>query len=291
MSDHRRKGVYKEKIDSLKTRNSTLQTLIQAILNAAEDDVPNLVRKIRTCESLDDVADGILKEEQGLEDEYDDMDDDMAYATNNLPTFENQLSGKMGELRLENGSVRFLGGTSNLIYLDPTDIDEENTLETTQQGEPLTSWTNVTQDTEVIVHLINLYFIWHYPFFTTLSKELFYEDFLRGKPPGDPKRTMYCSSLLVSTILILKPTITFLHVQVNAMLALGCHFTNSPKACADPSDPTTVSLHSQYMQFSSEALNNVCFQKGDAFFAECKRLIVENDEYEKPRLTTIQALW
>ncbi|KAB8297819.1 hypothetical protein EYC80_001617 [Monilinia laxa] len=252
LSDHRRKGVYKEKIDSLKTRNSTLQTLIQAILNAAEDDVPNLVRKIRTCESLDDVADGILKEEQGLQDEYDDVDDNMAYVTNNLPTFETQLSGKMGELRLENGSVRFLGGTSNLIYLDPTDIDEENTLETTQQGEPLTSWTNVTQDTEVIVHLINLYFTWHYPFFTTLSKRLFYEDFLRGKPPGDPKRTMYCSSLLV-----------------NAMLALGCHFTNSPKACADPSDSTT---------------------KGDAFFAECKRLIVENDEYEKPRLTTIQAL-
>ncbi|RAL65663.1 hypothetical protein DID88_005334 [Monilinia fructigena] len=145
LSDHRRKGVYKEKIDSLKTRNSTLQTLIQAILNAAEDDVPNLVRKIRTCESLDDVADGILKEEQGLQDEYDDVDDNMAYVTDNLPTFETQLSGKMGELRLENGSVRFLGGTSNLIYLDPTDIDEENTLEMTQQGEPLTSWTNITQ--------------------------------------------------------------------------------------------------------------------------------------------------
>ncbi|QSZ30240.1 hypothetical protein DSL72_004762 [Monilinia vaccinii-corymbosi] len=129
LSDHRRKGVYKEKIDSLKTRNSTLQTLIQAILNAAEDDVPNLVRKIRTCESLDDVADGILKEKQGLEDEDDDMDDSMAYAPTNLPIFESQLSGKMGELRLENGSVRFLGGTSNLIYLDPTDVDEENALE------------------------------------------------------------------------------------------------------------------------------------------------------------------
>jgi hypothetical protein len=54
------------------------------------------------------------------------------------------------------------------------------------------------------------------------------------------------------------------------MLALGCHFTNSPKGCADPADTTT---------------------KGDAFFAECKRLIMENDEYEKPKLTTIQALW
>jgi hypothetical protein len=252
-SDHRRKGVYKEKIDSLKTRSSTLQILIQAILNTAEDDVPALVRQIRTCESLDDVADSILRHEQGLEDEDEDYDD-RAYTTTNLPTFETELSGKMGELRLENGSVRFLGGTSNLIYLDPTEGDEEVTsLEAyQQQDEPLTSWTNVTRDTEVIVHLINMYFTWHYPYFTTLSKSLFYRDFLLGKPSGTPKRTVYCSSLLV-----------------NAMLALGCHFTNSPAGCADPNDPST---------------------KGDAFFAEAKRLIVENDEYEKPRLTTIQAL-
>ena len=253
-SDHRRKGVYKEKIDSLKTKNSTLQTLIQAILNAAEDDVPNLVRQIRTCESLDDVADSILRQENGLEDEEDEFDENSAYTTASLPTFETELSGKMGELRLENGSVRFLGGTSNLIYLDPTDEDDggDGSELVEQQDDPLTSWTTVTNDTEVIVHLINMYFTWHYPFFTTLSKSLFYRDFLLGKPQGTPKRTVYCSSLLV-----------------NAMLALGCHFTNSPKGCADPNDPTT---------------------KGDAFFAEAKRLIVDNDEYEKPRLTTIQAL-
>ncbi|KAG0652878.1 Nitrogen assimilation transcription factor nit-4 [Hyphodiscus hymeniophilus] len=253
-SDHRRKGVYKEKIDSLKTRSSTLQTLIQAILNAAEDDVQALVRQIRTCESLDVVADNILRQEHGLEDEEDDNDD--SYTSTSLPTFETELSGKMGELRLENGSVRFLGGTSNLIYLDPADENENEGAVTSdayqQQEDPLSSWTTVTRDSSVIVHLINMYFTWHYPYFTTLSKSLFYRDFLLGKPHGTPKRMTYCSSLLV-----------------NAMLALGCHFTNSPAGCADPRDAST---------------------KGDAFFAEAKRLIVDNDEYEKPRLTTIQAL-
>ena len=244
--------MYKEKIDSLKTRNSTLQTLIQAILNAVEDDVPALVRQIRTCESLDDVADNILRQENGLEDDEDEYED--SYTTTSLPTFETELSGKMGELRLENGSVRFLGGTSNLILLDPADESEGAVSSDAyqQQEDPLTSWTTVTRDTEVIVHLINMYFTWHYPYFTTLSKNLFYRDFLLGKPRGTPKRTIYCTSLLV-----------------NAMLALGCHFTNSPAGCADPNDAST---------------------KGDAFFAEAKRLIVENDEYEKPRLTTIQAL-
>ena len=257
-SDHRRKGVYKEKIDSLKTKNSTLQTLVQAILNAAEDDVPDLVRQIRTCESLDDVAKSILRHDQGLDDS-DEGSEDEAYTTASLPAFETELSRKMGELRLENGSVRFLGGTSNLIYLEPTNGDEGAPGQEAyqqdayqQQAEPLKSWTSVTDDVEVIVHLINMYFTWHYTYFTTLSKSLFYRDFLLGKAPGDPKRTVYCSSLLV-----------------NAMLALGCHFTTSPAGCARPDDPTT---------------------KGDAFFAEAKRLIFENDEYEKPRLTTIQAL-
>lgn len=252
-SDHRRKGVYKEKIDSLKTRNSTLQTLVQAILNAHEDDVPGLVRQIRTCESLDDVAQSILKHDQGL-DESEASDDD-AYTTASLPTFETELSGKMGELRLENGSVRFLGGTSNLIYLDPSSGDDDRAPGQEayqQQTEPVKTWTTVTDDAEVIMHIINMYFTWHYTYFTTLSKSLFYRDFLLGKPPGNTKRTVYCSPLLV-----------------NAMLALGSHFTMSPAGCADPNDPTT---------------------KGDAFFAEAKRLFVENDEYEKPRLTTIQAL-
>jgi hypothetical protein len=160
----------------------------------------------------------------------------------------------MGELRLENGSVRFLGGTSNLIHLGP--IGGGNTTRGEeayqQQAEPLKSWTTVTDDVEVIVHLINMYFAWHYAFFATLSKSLFYRDFLLGKLPAAPKRTVYCSSLLV-----------------NAMLALGCHFTESPAGRVDPADATT---------------------KGDAFFAEAKRLIAENDEYETPRLTTIQAL-
>lgn len=253
-SDHRRKGVYREKLDSFKTRHSTLQTLIQAILNATEEDVAGLVRQIRTCSSLDEVAESILRQEQGMEEEEEEDDAGITESyTTDVPSFETEVSGKMGELRLENGSVRFIGGTSNLIYLSPEDENDQGDAGTVeQQNEPLSSWTNVTKDTNVILHLINMYFTWHYPYFTTLSKSLFYRDFLLGKQPGTPKRTVYCSSLLV-----------------NAMLALGCHFTNSPAGCADPNDPMT---------------------KGDAFFLEAKRLIVENDEYEKPRLTTIQAL-
>jgi hypothetical protein len=256
-SDHRRKGVYREKTDSMKARNSTLQILIEAILNAAEEDVPAIVRKIRTCDSLDAVAESIIKNEPVDDEEEEDEDAarmDDGYGANQPVEGERELARKMGELRLENGSVRYIGGTSHLIYLgDQAAVSDEPESEAGPSSEePTASWTEVTKDTQLIVHLMNMYFNWHYPYFATLSKSLFYRDFLKGKPQGQPRATAYCSPLLV-----------------NAMLALGCHFTSVAGAFGVPGDSKT---------------------KGDHFFAEAKRLIVENDEYAKPRLTTVQAL-
>ncbi|KAI9765901.1 MAG: hypothetical protein M1840_007042 [Geoglossum simile] len=261
-SDHRRKGVYKKDIDNLKTRNSTLQTLIQAILNYPEDEVPALVRQIRTCESLDDVAENIITKENGLAEA--DREDDALYAMADGQSgnriFENELSGKMGELRLENGCRRFIGGTSNLILLSSEDGDDwfSGAANADQDEQPdaataIASWTTTTSDVGLIIHLMTMYFTWHYPYFTTLSRNLFYRDFLKGMPPqGHRQKIAYCTPLLV-----------------NAMLALGCHFTSHPEARAEPDDLTTA---------------------GDHFFREAKRLILENDEHEKPRLTTVQAL-
>ncbi|KAJ2907356.1 nitrogen assimilation transcription factor nira [Zalerion maritima] len=252
-SDHRRKGVYREKIDSMKARSSTLQILIEAILNASEDNLPNVVRKIRTCDSLDAVAESILKQEYSNEEQEDDDSISDEYTLGSPDEGERDLARKMGELRLENGSARFIGGTSHLIYLgDPQEeFQEPEANVAPYHGDPVCSWTQVTNNTEIIWHLMNMYFSWHYPYFTTLSRQLFFRDFLRGRNPY-ARGTVHCSSLLV-----------------NAMLALGCHFSNQPAAYGTAGDSKT---------------------KGDHFFQEAKRLIIDNDEYEKPRLATVQAL-
>ncbi|GAW18221.1 hypothetical protein ANO14919_076950 [Xylariales sp. No.14919] len=253
-SDHRRKGVYREKIDSMKASNSTLQILIEAILNAEEEDVYDVVKRIRTCDNLDTIAESILNQEimSGAQDEVQSQDD---YTTEIPIEGERDLARKMGELRVENGTTRFIGGTSHLIHWDaPGSLsNEQQALD--MEGvdvDPITSWSNVTKDPEVVTHLLNMYFNWHYPYFTTLSRSLFYRDFFKGKQHTASHKTTYCSSLLV-----------------NAMLALGCHFTNVTTAYAIVGDTWT---------------------KGDHFFGEAKRLIIDNDEYEKPRLTTVQAL-
>ncbi|GAB1735807.1 hypothetical protein NU219Hw_g5150t1 [Hortaea werneckii] len=248
-SDHRRKGVYRNDVESLKTKSETLHTLVQAILNYPEDAVAGLVQEIRTCQSLDAVAENIIARQNG-----EDVLDAESEAQPAIPQtrFENTLYGKLGDLRLDDGSVRYIGGTSNLIHLTQDESNEVSD-EYQQQEDPITSWTKVTDDPELVVHLLNMYFTWHYSYFTTLSKTLFYRDFLLGKPPATAKRkTFYCSSLLV-----------------NAMLALGCHFTSHSRARENPEDSATA---------------------GDHFFREAKRLIMENDEHEKPRLTTVQAL-
>ena len=106
---------------------------------------------------------------------------------------------------------------------------------------PLDSWTDVTSNQEFIKHLSTLYFRWEYPLFASVSKDQFLEDFRNG-------RQRYCSPLLV-----------------NALLAVGCRFSERPESRSDPSDPDS----------------------GDHFFAEAKRLLEEEGD---DSLLKVQAL-
>jgi Fungal specific transcription factor domain. len=210
----------------LRTRNTTLQTLIQAILNYEEADAFELVRQIRSCDDLEDVATSVIAQEKGLM----SMDKAAKESASNeniagIDQFESELAGKMSELMLD-GSRKFIGGTSNLIFLPPgSELHEsapvqKSLLDTDNQTHAVSRWTEVTDDDSLISHLMTMYFTWHYPFFTTLSKNMFYRDYIRGVSSS------YCSALLV-----------------NAILALGCHFSSWQGAFDDPQDLATAGHH------------------------------------------------
>ena len=120
------------------------------------------------------------------EDEDDEPVSPVLASAVDQPTFESQLSGGMGELRLEDGSTRYIGGTSHLIYLgqhnnnetasSPDPYADEQQYQQVDQ-DPFCSWTTVTSDPELVQHLISMYFCWHYSFFTTLPKNLFMQEF------------------------------------------------------------------------------------------------------------------
>ncbi|KHN97909.1 pathway-specific nitrogen regulator [Metarhizium album ARSEF 1941] len=255
-SDHRRKGVYREKVDTMKARSATLQILVEAILNASEDNVASVVDRIRSCDDLEALAQSIVNQDSdsGVTASNEINDDDVDPSA---LKGEEELARKMGELRFENGSVRFIGGTSHLLHLGDAQNDAvESAHETGEQSsgdDPIASWTRVTSDANLITHLMGMYFNYHYSYFTTLSKKLFIRDFTAGLANVASRNgTAYCSPLLV-----------------NAMLALGCHFTDVAGAFLTPGDART---------------------KGDHFFAEAKRLILQSDEFARPRLVTVQAL-
>jgi hypothetical protein len=84
---------------------------------------------------------------------------------------------------------------------------------------PPGSWTSITNDVNLVQHLLALYFCWEYPTFASLSKEHFLHDFQEG-------RHRYCSPILV-----------------NALLALGCRFSTQPMTRANPNDPYSSGDH------------------------------------------------
>lgn len=105
------------------------------------------------------------------------------------------------------------------------------------------SWTRVTDDIEFIQHLLQLYFGWQHSSFPVFSRRKFLEDLVSG-------RQRFCSELLL-----------------NAILSMGCAFSDRPEARTNPQDPLTAGNH---------------------FFAEGERLL--DLEEGGSKITTIQAL-
>lgn len=255
-SDHRRKGVYKKDINA-KPKTGTLQILIEAILNYPEDEAFELVKQIRSCENLEDVATEVQGQSDLIDKEVNDEAVSLVESASLSTNIERELASQIGHMRLADGAIHFVGGTSNLRFSQ----NDENKFMDGKQEEIFTydrnediirSWTTVTTDVDLILHLLQLYFTWHYPSFVTLSKPLFFRDFFRGRPVGPVERIEYCTPLLV-----------------NSMLSLGCHFTLRSGARSDVEDKATA---------------------GDHFFKEAKRLLSDDEEFEIPRLSTIQAL-
>lgn len=96
------------------------------------------------------------------------------------------------------------------------------------------TWTRVTDDNDLVHHLLALYFCWEYPIFAPLSKT----HFLRHFEGGLPK---YCSSILV-----------------NALLALGASFAMESLATA-----TDIGTASSPMQAFAEEFNRLFAKETD----------------------------
>lgn len=103
-------------------------------------------------------------------------------------------------------------------------------------------WTQLTNDASFAKHLLDLYFTWSHPFYVLFSEELFCHSL-------QDRKLKYATPLLL-----------------NAVLAVGCHYSDLPASRAVLNDSNT---------------------SGDHFFAEAERLL---DVDCRSSLTTVAAL-
>ncbi|KAF7594376.1 hypothetical protein BBP40_009357 [Aspergillus hancockii] len=82
---------------------------------------------------------------------------------------------------------------------------------------PAKPWTTVTEDSDLVSHLISLYFTWDFPFHVFLDRDVFLRDMAKGDLNSE-----FCSPFLV-----------------NALLANACHFSDYLEAYVDPGDIVT----------------------------------------------------
>ncbi|KAG2010734.1 hypothetical protein GB937_007703 [Aspergillus fischeri] len=82
---------------------------------------------------------------------------------------------------------------------------------------PAKPWTSVTEDEDLVSHLVSLYFTWDYPFHAFLDRDVFLAHMARGREGSD-----FCSPFLV-----------------NALLANACHFSEFSEAYVVPGDLVT----------------------------------------------------
>lgn len=225
-SDHRRKAALKRDIETLKGEKDSLGVIVAAIKTLSDTEVADIVQQIRAEEDLENLAETLKKNVNNV----------MLLERSNTKSVEGDLSNLIGHPSLDAAGVaKHYGHTSSLGLVS----FQGQSPSLMQASEP---WTKVTQDNDLVKHLMELYFCWSHPFYTLFSKELFLADMARNQ-------NKYCSPLLV-----------------NAILAVGCQYSDRGDARAQPTDPSTVSDH---------------------FFTEAKRLLLEN---ESSCLTTVQAL-
>lgn len=61
---------------------------------------------------------------------------------------------------------------------------------------PAKPWTSVTEDDDLVSHLVSLYFTWDYPFWTFLDRDVFLRHMARGDLESE-----FCSPFLVNAVL------------------------------------------------------------------------------------------
>ncbi|PWY83610.1 hypothetical protein BO70DRAFT_386976 [Aspergillus heteromorphus CBS 117.55] len=197
MADMRRKYAMKRKLERLEQAEETLVRLVSALRDSESKRLAQLLNLIRSNASFDELQIFLQKKftppeiEQCPElrdiqtqisrpsTEDDDDDDNESHPH---PQQQQQQQKQPPSPSPARSSRRFL--------------DVRRLADSPVYRVPARPWTKVTDDDELVSHLISLWLTWTYPFFDWLDKDLFLRDMRAGQ-----LQCQFCSPFLVNAIL------------------------------------------------------------------------------------------
>ncbi|GKZ24426.1 hypothetical protein AbraIFM66951_010482 [Aspergillus brasiliensis] len=194
-----------------------LHDLFHVVRIIDPDHAPILVDMIRNHTSLDEVRAYLTR----------------ALADANPPTPDQQdvlhrLEGLRRGIEVESEPPRFRPQIMDIRYL----------CSSAPYRVPAKPWTSVTDDDDLVSHLVSLYLVWDYPFFAFFDSKTFVKHMAMGNTESD-----FCSPFLV-----------------NALLANACYYSQYTEAYTVPGDVRTKGA--DFLAEAERHLQSHQFEKG-----------------------------
>ncbi|RAK95629.1 uncharacterized protein BO80DRAFT_439252 [Aspergillus ibericus CBS 121593] len=177
MADMRRKYAMKRKLERLEQAEETLLRLIDALRESESKRLAQLLNLIRSNASFEELQ--IFLEQQFTGQEIE--------MSPELRELQSQIS-RPSEDEEERSSTHSRAPRRVL--------DVRRLADSPVHRVPAKPWTRVTDDDDLVSHLISLWLTWTYPFFDWLDKDAFLRDMRAGN-----LECQFCSPFLVNAIL------------------------------------------------------------------------------------------
>jgi len=142
-------------------KREALDTLLEALRIADDSQLHHLLRLIKKDASLDDII------------QYASVVDQVSNDRLASDTPETDQSRK----------IKLLSISALLSDNPPVRV-------------PAANWTTVTKDSEVVSHLISIYFTWYHPAYPCVVRDLFVREMITGD-----RNSPFCSPILVNAML------------------------------------------------------------------------------------------
>lgn len=137
------------------------------------------------------------------------LDEVRGYLTRVLANAQPSLQDQQDALHRLEGLRRGIEVESEPPRFRPQIMDIRYLCSSAPYRVPAKPWTSVTDDDDLVSHLVSLYLVWDYPFFAFFDSKTFVKHMAMGNTESD-----FCSPFLV-----------------NALLANACVWPFSPPAC------------------------------------------------------------